>query len=80
MVDEHHVELAFGGVGHQALELGAGLGLAPPGVKVAVFADQLEVVLVREVGDRLALRVGGKALSLLLDSGGRRVPQNEAGR
>ena len=43
VVDEHHVELALGGVGHQALELGACLGLAPAGVKVAVLADQLEV-------------------------------------
>ena len=25
VVDEHHIELAGGGVGHQALELGAGL-------------------------------------------------------
>ena len=64
--DEHRVELARGGVGHQALELGAGLRLAPPGVKVAVLADQLQVILGGEVGDRLALRVGGEPLALLL--------------
>jgi hypothetical protein len=43
VVDEHHVELAIGSVGHEPLKLGAGLGLAPTGVKVAVLADQLNV-------------------------------------
>ncbi len=43
--DEHRIELAFGGIGHQSLELGAGLGLAPAGVKVAVLADELQIVL-----------------------------------
>ncbi|HTD09526.1 MAG TPA: hypothetical protein VK680_11600 [Solirubrobacteraceae bacterium] len=66
VVDEHHLELAIGGVSHQALELGAGLGLAPAGVKVAVLADQLQRVLGGEHGDRLALRVWGEALALLL--------------
>jgi hypothetical protein len=64
--DEHRVEPALRGIGHQALKLGARLGLAPAGVKVAVLADELQVVLGGEPGDRLALRVGGEALALLL--------------
>jgi hypothetical protein len=63
---EHHIELAGGGVGHQPLELRAGLGLPPPRVKVAVLADKVEVVLGGELGDRLPLRVGGEPLALLL--------------
>ncbi|HEV7527326.1 MAG TPA: hypothetical protein VGO29_00340 [Solirubrobacteraceae bacterium] len=39
--DEHHIELALGGVGHQALELRTRRGLAPAGMEVAVLADQL---------------------------------------
>ncbi|HEY7962468.1 MAG TPA: hypothetical protein VID29_11150 [Solirubrobacteraceae bacterium] len=64
--DEHDVERAGGGVGHQALELRARLGFAPAGVVVAVFADQVEFVLGGELGDRLALRGGGEPLALLL--------------
>jgi hypothetical protein len=63
---EHHIELAGGGVGHQPLELRAGLGLPPPRVKVAVLADEVEVVLRGELGDRLPLGVGGEALALLI--------------
>jgi hypothetical protein len=64
--DEHDVELALGGVGHQSLELGPRRRLAPARVEVAVLADQLEVVLGRELPDALALRVGREALPLLL--------------
>ncbi len=63
---EHHVETSLGGVGHQALELGACLGLAPAGVEVAVFADQLQIGVDGELTDRLPLGVGGEALALLL--------------
>jgi hypothetical protein len=63
---EHALEASGGCVGHEALELGSGLGLAPSGVKVAVLGDEIEVVLGRELGDRLALGVGGEALALLL--------------
>ncbi|HXP28243.1 MAG TPA: hypothetical protein VN804_00685 [Solirubrobacteraceae bacterium] len=64
--DEHDVELAGGSVGHQALELRPRGGLAPAGVKVAVLADQLQVVLGSELADALALGVGREALALLL--------------
>lgn len=63
--DEHHVEAALRGVGHEALELGAGLGFAPAGVEVAVLPGQLQVVLDGELADRLALGVGGESLALL---------------
>jgi hypothetical protein len=66
VIHEHHVELALGGVGHEPLKLRAGLGLAPAGVKVAVLADQLDVVLGGEAADALALRVRREALALLL--------------
>ena len=64
--DEHHVELALCRVGHQPLELRAGLGLAPPRMEVAVLAGQFEVVLRGETADALALRVGRESLALLL--------------
>ncbi|HWX88473.1 MAG TPA: hypothetical protein VNX67_09875 [Solirubrobacteraceae bacterium] len=64
--DEHHVELGLCRVGHEALELRAGLGLAPPRMEIAVLADQFEVVLGGEAADALALRVGREALALLL--------------
>jgi hypothetical protein len=63
---EPHVEAALGRVGHQALKLGTCLGFAPARVEVAVLAGQLQVVLDGELADRLALRVGGEALTLLL--------------
>lgn len=64
--DEHDVELALGGVGHQSLELWTRGGLAPAGVEVAVLGDQLEIVLRRELADALALGIGREALALLL--------------
>jgi len=64
--DEHHVEAPLGGIGHQPLELGPAVGLAPAGVEVAVLADDRQVVLGGELHDGLALRVGREALTLLL--------------
>ncbi|HEX7290955.1 MAG TPA: hypothetical protein VF250_07495 [Conexibacter sp.] len=64
--DEHDVEAPLGRVGHQALELGAAIGLAPARVEVAVRADDGQVVLGGELGDGLALGVGREALALLL--------------
>jgi hypothetical protein len=63
---EHAVEVPGGRVGHQPLELWARLGLPPPGMEVAVLADEIEVVLRGELRDCLALRVWGKSLALLL--------------
>jgi hypothetical protein len=64
--DEHDVEPALGGVGHESLEMRACLGLAPARVKVAVLPGQFEVVLVREPADALTLGVRGEALAVLL--------------
>ena len=66
VVDEHDVEAALGGVGHQPLELGPAVGLLPAAVEVDVVVDELELVLVGEAADRLSLRVGREALALLL--------------
>lgn len=64
--DEHHVEPLLGGVGHQAVEVSAPVGLAPAGVEVAVLVDEVEVVLGGESLNRLALGAGREALPLLL--------------
>lgn len=56
----------LGSVRHEPLEMRACLGLALARVKVAVLIDQLQVVLLGEAADALALRVGGEALALLL--------------
>jgi hypothetical protein len=63
--DEHHVEVALRGVGHEALKLGAGLRFAPPGVEVAILSHQFQVILDGELADRLALGVGRESLALL---------------
>ena len=58
VVDEYDVEALFGGVGHQALELGPAVGVFPAAVEVAVVLDEFELVLGGEAADRFALRVG----------------------
>ncbi|HWA54856.1 MAG TPA: hypothetical protein VG816_11845 [Solirubrobacterales bacterium] len=66
VVDEDDVEALLGGVGHQLLELRAGVGLAPAGMEVRVFLAEVEPVLGSELADLLALGIGREALALLL--------------
>jgi hypothetical protein len=60
MEHEDHFEATLGGVRHEPLELRPPVRLAPPGMKVAVLADDDQVVLVGEPRDRLTLRLDGK--------------------
>jgi hypothetical protein len=66
VVDEHAVEAALGRVRHQTLKLWPPVRSLPPGVEIAVLADEREAVLRGEGADRFPLRIGREPLALLL--------------